>query len=155
MEKCEFCALSPEEMKWLLYENEHWYLFLADRQDYAGRCLISCKRHCESISELSADEWLTLKKLMEACEAMLKNELGADLLNWSCLMNDAFKQNEPVPHVHFHLRPRYSKPIKIGNTVFKDKEFGHHYNNKAKQLDNKTVEMIFERLKSSIDKYFK
>lgn len=155
MNNCDFCDLSPDDMKWLLYENAHWYLFMADRQDYAGRCLISCKRHCESISGLSAEEWLSLKEVMSATEAMLKNEFGADAFNWSCLMNDVFKQDKPSPHIHFHLRPRYSKPVEIGNAVFEDKEFGHHYNNKAKPLDNETAQLIFERLKTSIDKYFK
>ena len=155
MNNCEFCDLAPDDMKWLLYENEYWYLFLADRQDYAGRCLISCKRHCENISDLSIEEWLSLKNVMTNTEAMLKDEFGADVFNWSCLMNDAFKQSVPEPHVHFHLRPRYSKPVEIGNAVFKDKEFGHHYNNKAKTLDNETAQLIFERLKTSIDKYFK
>ena len=155
MKNCDFCNLSSDDMKWLLYENEHWYLFLADRQDYAGRCLISCKQHRESISGLNADEWLSLKELMSACESMLKNELGAEAFNWSCLMNDAYKAEIPTPHIHFHLRPRYSKPVKIGNAVFNDKEFAHHYNNKAKPLDNKTAQMIFEQVKANIDKYFK
>ena len=43
-------------------------------------------------------------------------------------MNDAFKR-EPFqsPHVHWHVRPRYSKIKEIGSMKFSDSEFGQHY----------------------------
>lgn len=40
MKVCEFCNLTADEKKWLLYENEEWFVFLADKQDYLGRCII-------------------------------------------------------------------------------------------------------------------
>lgn len=155
MKNCEFCNLSAEDKKWLLYEDEYWYLFLADKQDYAGRCIIVCKQHCESISALGTEQWLSLKNIMTNAETMLKFELGADAFNWSCLMNDAYKKDDPAPHIHFHLRPRYAKPVHIGDAVFTDKKFGHHYNNKAASLDKNTSQIIFELLKAGVDKYFK
>ena len=155
MRNCDFCNLSADDKKWLLFEDEFWYLFLADKQDYAGRCIVVCKQHCESISELSAEQWLSLKSVMTNAETMLKSELGADAFNWSCLMNDAYKKADPAPHIHFHLRPRYANPVQIGEAVFTDKEFGHHYNNKAPSLDGYTSQIIFDRLKASVDRYFK
>ena len=49
------------------------------------------------------------------------------MFNWSCLMNDAFKDSSPKPQVHWHFRPRYENPVEIGGHVFKDSNFGHHY----------------------------
>ena len=56
--------------------------------------------------------------------------------------------------MHFHLRPRYAKKVKIGDKVFTDKEFSHHYNNKADiQIGEKGIEIIYKRLKNHIDCY--
>lgn len=155
MINCEFCNLSEADKKWLLFENSFWMVFLADRQDYIGRCIIVCREHCTDISKLGNEQWLSLKIIISSLEKMLENELQATMFNVSCLMNDAYKNKNPNPHLHFHLRPRYANPITIGNTVFTDKEFAHHYNNKADvQISDTEMQIIFDRLKSCINRYF-
>ena len=42
-------------------------------------------------------------------------------------MNSFFKEISPNPHVHWHVRPRYSKPLTINGNTYMDKSFGHHY----------------------------
>lgn len=151
MKDCEFCNLSAEDKKWLLLESEYWLVFLADRQDYIGRCIIVCREHCSDISQLSDNQWEELKKIISALQKTIKAELNATMFNLSCLMNDAYKHANPHPHLHFHLRPRYANPVKIGDTVFTDKEFSHHYNNKADvQVADREIQMIFDNLKESL-----
>ncbi len=154
MNHCEFCNLSEKDKNLLLYSNEYWEVFLADRQDYIARCIIVCKEHCPDISHLNDRAWLSLKSIITYFEKMISDEFQATMFNFSCLMNDTYKNEEANPHLHFHLRPRYAKKVKIGDKVFTDKEFSHHYNNKADiQIGEKEIEIIYKRLENYINCY--
>ena len=37
MRGCEWCDYKENE--WLLYQSLYWSVYLADRQDYVGRCI--------------------------------------------------------------------------------------------------------------------
>lgn len=148
---CEFCNLSEKDRKYLLYENDSWDLYLADRQNYIGRCIIVCRRHCRDISDLTDYEWISFKKLVVQFEHIIGDTLCTDMFNLACLMNDEYKKEKPDPHLHFHLIPRYSKPVKIGNSLFYDREWAHHYDHKAPVLLTKEeIEEVFLLLKNSV-----
>ena len=127
MKTCELCNLTEKEKKWLVIETKHWFVYLADVQDYIGRCILVVKRHCCSLSELNITEWTDLKEIIDKLERFYKEILGAELCNWSCLMNNFYKEDTPNPHLHIHVRPRYRKPVVINNRSYTDDEFGHHY----------------------------
>lgn len=127
MKICEWCNLTEEERKWLVLESANWTVYLADIQDYVGRCILVANRHCGNISDLNISEWTELKELIDKLEKFYKEILGADLCNWSCLMNSFHKKISPNPHVHIHVRPRYKQPIIINGRTYVDTEFGHHY----------------------------
>lgn len=130
VEKCIWCNLIDEEQKWKLTENCTWIVYLADKQDYIGRCVVVLKRHCASLSELTDEEWIDLKRIVDKLECIFKEVLGADLSNWSCLLNDFYKLDNPNPHLHLHVRPRYKNPIVLNGNKYYDNDFGHHYENK-------------------------
>lgn len=127
MENCSWCNLSEEEKRFQLYESALWSVFLSDEQDYIGRCILVLKRHCGSMSEMTDDEWNELRMLTCKVEACLKTVLGASLCNWSCLMNSFYKDSEPDPHLHIHVRPRYDTAVILNGNTYIDNEFGHHY----------------------------
>ena len=155
MNTCSFCVLTDGDRHLLLFENDFWSVYLADKQDYVGRCIIVCRIHREALSELAIDEWISLKSVIDSLEALLKCELGATAFNWRCLMNDADKVTSPRPHVHFHVRPRYAAPVCIDGAFYADEEFAHHYNNHAAdQLDDAAKIQLFTMLKAKIDDYF-
>ena len=54
MRGCEWCDY--KETEWLLYQSLYWSVYLADRQDYIGRCILVLNRHCGSLSELDISE---------------------------------------------------------------------------------------------------
>ncbi len=105
MNSCGWCHLSEEEKRFQEYESAFWSVFHADEQDYTGRCILVLKRHCGSLTELSDEEWEDLRDLIRKTETCLKTVLGAALCNWSCLMNSFYKEAEPDPHLHIHVRP--------------------------------------------------
>ena len=153
MNVCEWCNLSQEDKQFQVYESKSWSVFLSDEQDYIGRCILVLKRHCSSLSELNDDEWSELFNLVRKVEECLKTVLGATLCNWSCLMNSFYKEAEPNPHLHIHVRPRYDKPVILNDGTYTDKEFGHHYAlNKSEVVSAKVREEVFVRLKEWLNR---
>ena len=111
MSKCEWCDYKENE--WLLHKSLHWSVYLADVQDYVGRCILVLNRHCGSLSELDISEWIELKTVIDRLECVYKEVLGAELCNWSCLLNNFYKEKIPNPHLHIHVRPRYKNTFVI------------------------------------------
>lgn len=149
---CNWCNLSEKDTKYMLYQTEYWKIFLADKQDYIGRCILVCKRHIGPLSDLSDEEWIDLKRVVSKLEKSISIAFGATMFNWSCLMNDFYKSDTPNPHLHIHLRPRYKNPVNINGKYFYDDEFAHHYDNKKLSIVNeKDVDIIYFTLKKQID----
>ena len=124
--KCDICGfLNNSELA--IIETKYWKVNIADDQAYLGRCYVILKRHYGSLSDLTKEEWIDFSSLVKKLESLYKKTFGAKLLNWSCLMNDAFRQNPANPHVHWHVRPRYDKGVEFAGMIFNDLEFGSHY----------------------------
>ena len=148
--KCVFCKKTNSE-KDFIYETKYWRAFLADEQSNLGRCVIMLKRHCEDLAELEQKEWLDFSRLVKKLESSLKRAFNATMFNWACLMNNAYQDNLPKPHVHWHFRSRYKHKVKFADLIFEDKEFGHHYDSAKKrevsdEVTNKIIEIIKESL---------
>lgn len=149
---CSWCNLTESEKKYLIVDSRYWNVFLADKQDYIGRCILVLNRHCESLSKLKSEEWTELKSLIERLEIAITSSLGADMYNWSCLMNDFYKSETPNPHLHIHVRPRYKTPITINGKTYNDEEYAHHYDNhKQNKLTESEKETIYNLIKKVLD----
>ncbi|MBP5253885.1 MAG: HIT family protein [Lachnospiraceae bacterium] len=152
MTGCDWCHLSEEDREYLLCDSGCWSVFLADEQDYIGRCVLVLDRHCGSMAELTDDEWQDLLNLVRKLEMCLKTVFGADLCNWSCLMNSFFKDPEPCPHLHIHVRPRYRNPVVINGNTYADDAFGHHYtHDKGGRIPEEDMQAVFIRMKRWLD----
>ena len=127
-EICEFCPeRSDPNSPYLLATTTHWRIYLADQQNYPGRCFIPLNRHCAGIPELTAAEWDELRLIARAIEGVWKEVLHMSCGNWACLMNGAYGKPQPDPHVHFHFIPRYKSPVCFGGMTFTDERYGDHY----------------------------
>lgn len=63
-------------------------------------------------------------------------------------MNSFYKESEPNPHLHIHVRPRYDEPVTVNGRAYIDSEFGHHYAvKKGGEMSDKDREELFTRLK--------
>ena len=125
MNMCEWCDYKENE--WLLHRSLHWSVYLADEQDYVGRCILVLNRHCGSLSELNTSEWIELKTIIDRLEFVYKEVLGAELSNWSCLLNKQY-----LTSTYFLMYSRNGKEeILNGNFIIK-------------MLDDKTIEKVYE-----------
>lgn len=153
-EECDWCNLTEKKKEYLLFTTDFCSAYLADEQDYVGRCVLVLKRHCGSLSELTDKEWLDLRCVVKCMESCFKSVLGATMCNWSCLMNSFYKESPANPHLHLHVRPRFKNPIVINGNQYVDEEFGHHYDrNKNSKITLKDRQTIYEWMKNNLKGY--
>lgn len=152
---CEICTAIKDESRQqeVLYETSHWIVSLASKQAYLGRCYVSLKRHCGDLAELTDDELLNFRDVARTMEDSFRRAVDATMFNWTCLMNDAYQVTPPEPHVHWHLRPRYNHDITVEGFVFRDPEFGHHYDREREKESDVSPEVraaIINRIRENM-----
>jgi methyltransferase (TIGR00027 family) len=102
--------------------NEHWdlvkqlsvsSLYLAKNQTYRGQCqLIFDSRHVARLDQLSLPEWLSLAGDLFAAQQAVARAVKPDHMNIESLGN-------VVPHLHWHIIPRYAGDPMWGAPVWK------------------------------------
>jgi len=134
-----------------IFETKFWKVELNKDQAYLGRCVIFLKRNCGDLADLNKDEILDFLNVVKKLEDKIRISFGATMFNWTCLMNDAYKSDNPKPQVHWHCRPRYKDIIEFEGIKFEDTEFAHHYNNKRHlEIDKEVLNKIANKIKGKI-----
>ncbi len=144
-ELCDFRTYAKDN----IFETGHWVVTLAsEEQAYLGRAYVKLRRHCTDLADLTGEEWNELHRVIGRYERAVRSAFGADLFNWACLMNGAFQHDNPSPHVHFHVRPRYKSGVEFAGAKFEDTEFGYNYSRERKHNPGEDVaKKIVEELK--------
>ena len=93
------------ENPYYIKEFKHSYFVLGDHQYFKGYCLLIMKEHFEDLTDV--DPQIQNEYMTEVFEAskFLKDTFKPVRINYSCLGNF-------VPHIHFHLFPRYEADLK-------------------------------------------
>ena len=130
----------------IIRETKHWYITLWENQYYLGRASIEyknlSKRH---LSELNENDILELFSLIKAYEKALKKSFNTTNFNWTCLMNNQYKEknmNNPEP-LHLHVWPRYKDTVEFNKEIFIDEVFGHHYDKGKEKLVDRDFLTVF------------
>lgn len=150
---CDICKFVSEADNPVM-ETKYWIVFAAYEQAYLGGCFVSLKRHCGDLAELEKEEWLELRGIIKKLEKAVRRAFGSALFNWTCLMNLAYQNNPPNPHVHWHFIPRYNHPVKFDGIIFDDPEFGQHYareKERSKIISVETKRRIVNAVKKKLD----
>jgi diadenosine tetraphosphate (Ap4A) HIT family hydrolase len=137
----------------ILAETENWFLTLWDNQYYLGRATIefknSSKRH---LSELNEKEILELYSLIKNYEIALRKSFNTTNFNWTCLMNNSYKEentDNPDP-LHLHVWPRYKNEIEFNGEIFKDEVFASHYDkHKEKYVNREFLVILGDKILSN------
>ena len=129
---CIFCKIANKEIPAkVIYEDENTLAFLDINPRSKGHTLVIPKEHYETFDEIPEDVATNLIKTIKKVVDILKslNPDGYNILN-----NNKPIAGQEVPHVHFHIIPRYndeqeevikfSKPINIDlDEVLKEIEY--------------------------------
>jgi len=148
--ECESCKFTEAD-KSFIFGSEYWRVFLNSDQAYLGRSVVSAKRHCGSISELTNEEWLDFLNVVKKMEAVFTKTFGAKMFNWTCMMNHSFRGKSANPHLRWHFRPRYNKKVKFAGQVFEDLEFGEHYSyERIRKVDDNLMREIINKIRGNL-----
>jgi diadenosine tetraphosphate (Ap4A) HIT family hydrolase len=109
-----------------IFTTKYWGVDVMDDQTYFGRLVLVVLAPRQTLPELNEEEQRDFFIMIKRLETFFKEEFQATMFNYSCLMNNAYRDGE-TPHVHFHFRPRYAKPIVVLGQTFSDPNFGEHY----------------------------
>lgn len=103
----------------VLKEYEHWVVLFRDKQVTIGSVIIMSKHLSEdSLGSLPPDAWKQFGEVCRDVEHWLTSLFGAEKFNYLALMMDD-------PEVHFHVIPRYSKPVLFADQEFIDPDWPH------------------------------
>ena len=136
MTDCIFCKIVKKEIPaHIVYEDKKTLAFLdiASASPKGGHTLVLPKNHYELVSEISEEDskavMLTIQKLSKA---LLQFSEGLNIIQ-----NNKKVAGQLVPHVHFHLIPRFEDD---GITL--EKWFPHKFPN------HNGMDKITEKIKS-------
>ena len=95
---CPFCAGAGGEILW---EDDLARVILAGEVDHPGFCQVILNRHVKEMTDLPEDEASRLIQIVLAVEAAQRALLSPDKINLASFGNQ-------VPHVHWHVIPRFA-----------------------------------------------
>lgn len=103
---CVFCKIIKGELPAdKIYEDADILAFLDIKAHNPGHALVVPKKHYQNLEEISEED---LKKLIIAVKKlgqMMKDKLAVSAYN--IIQNNGPLAGQVVPHIHFHLIPRY------------------------------------------------
>lgn len=118
-----------QELK--IHSSKYWVWSLRENQVTLGSSILSLKRNCMNFSDLSKAEFSDMQSIIVIIERTLKHAFNFDKINYLMLM---MVDN----YVHFHIFPRYSKPV-----VFRQKKWQDDDWPKPPKILNKPLNNIY------------
>ncbi len=140
----------PDEQGEIILETPYWLVILLPNQVQLGYCVVTLKRRdCGDLADVTTDELVDFHLIAKKLEDALRKAFDATMFNWSCLMNLAYQNTPPDPHVHWHFRPRYNHKVEFAGKTFEDPCFGQHYQwpQVDRIVDDQTRKAIAEHMK--------
>jgi diadenosine tetraphosphate (Ap4A) HIT family hydrolase len=84
-------------------------LYLFKEQTYQGRCLLSFRGHKSELFDLQDQELMLFAKDLKRASNALSKAFDADKINYGAY-------SDKLPHLHFHLVPKYEGGPSWGST---------------------------------------
>lgn len=126
-----------------IHETEHWIWSLRPHQATLGAGILSLKRECAAFAELEQKEFADLKNIINVIEPTLKRSFKYDVINYLMLMM-------LDKHVHYHIFPRYKRPVELLGEVWKDESWPAVPQLGGEQLSSEKLREITQFIKSRI-----
>src|SRR5258708_3259769 len=147
---CNICPLL-QNPKHQIFMTKYWAVNLGNDQIYLGRAYVTIREQKGSLGELSAEEWADLGVVVRSLEQAYKAAFSAVPINWTCMMNHAYKKNPADPHLYWHVFPRYRTPVTLARITFNDAFYGEHFSLDAtREVTDKVVDEIAAKLKTHL-----
>jgi len=137
-EDCTFCAIASGRIQSSkVYDGSNSMAFLDINPRNPGHTLVIPKRHYETILDMSGTEAGRLFEDVRRIAAMVKN--GTKAQGISISQSNGKAAGQVVPHVHFHIIPRFVTEAPAGLEGFMP----------AKRLDDESTKKIAETIRKA------
>jgi histidine triad (HIT) family protein len=104
---CIFCKILAKQIpSATVYEDEHAYAFLDIGPFEKGHTLVIPRYHAERLTDLPVDWLQRLMPAVQKTASLLLQRLPCDGFN--LLQSNGRCATQVVPHVHFHVIPRWN-----------------------------------------------
>ncbi len=104
---CIFCKIIAGEIPaYKVYEDEHAYAFLDIAPFEKGHVLVVSKHHAPYLTDLPQPKLGALITAVRNVASLLLEKLPCDGFN--LVQNNGLCATQVVPHVHFHVVPRWN-----------------------------------------------
>jgi len=137
MSDCVFCKILKGDVPCdKIWEDEHTFVFLSisPAVPEGGHTLVIPKKHYEVISDMPEEEYNHLMKTVKKFSNVLM-KFGEGM---NIIQNNKKIAGQIVPHVHFHLIPRFNDD-NIELCYWKEHEFSEE---KMKEVSDKIKKLI-------------
>ena len=106
-ENCIFCSIiDGHSPAYIVEENELFLIILDIYPLRPGHTLIISKRHVQYIEDLTNQEREVLISLVNKVSNGLKKS-NLNVKATQLILNNGKEANQTIPHLHFHVIPRY------------------------------------------------
>ena len=104
---CLFCKIVNGEIPASkIYEDEHCIAFLDIFPRAYGHALVITKEHYPTLDAIADAKLPPLLLAVKEVALLAKNRLGAQ--GYNLVSNNGEVSGQEVPHVHFHILPRFA-----------------------------------------------
>lgn len=106
MSDCLFCKIIAGDIpNYTVYQDENVLAFLDIFPCSKGHTVVIPKKHFNSLVEVSAQDWAKIMSGLKSTFDVLDNKLKP--AGWNIGINERAAAGQAVPHLHWHLIPRY------------------------------------------------
>ena len=111
LNRCVFCSTDGGEVVW---RSELCRVVFAVEPDYPGFLRVVLNAHVKEMTDLATSDRAEIMRVVFAAEAALRQVMRPDKINLAALGNK-------VPHMHWHVVPRFTDDPHFPNTVWSSK----------------------------------
>ncbi|MET3107679.1 diadenosine tetraphosphate (Ap4A) HIT family hydrolase [Oxalobacteraceae bacterium GrIS 2.11] len=105
--KCELC----EQMGDVIVQHQDWRVVEVNDSHYPGFCRVIWNAHVKEMTELNATQRNQMMDVVWQVEAVIREVMQPHKVNLASLGN-------VVPHVHWHVIPRYTDDMHFPNPIW-------------------------------------
>jgi len=123
----------------LIRDYTHWAALIRYNHVTLGSIVLVNKSGATQLGDLQPNEWTEFSAVCHDMEQLLIKTFGAEKFNYFALMMKD-------PQVHFHLIPRYSKPVEFQGRVYKDVDWPEKSSLINQQVPDQELKAIQQKL---------
>jgi UDPglucose--hexose-1-phosphate uridylyltransferase len=113
---CLICDMVKDEMKFkerIIFENEHFVVFLPFFTEYPYGIYIVSKRHIQNLTQFSEEEKVSLAQTVRDAAGTLDSLFGFQFPYMMCMHQDPVNSGDFSDYYHFHIE--FFPPLRAAN----------------------------------------